>query len=56
MCTPVANMRNGDGQFGLATKINNIASLEYEKQQINHGSIILTYKNNPIITYKIRFK
>lgn len=56
MCTPTSNLRNGDGMFGLAEKINKIASLEYEKQQIKQGGIILTFKDNPIITYNIKFK
>lgn len=56
MSTPTANLRNGDGMFGLANKLNAISALEYEKKQIKRSSIILTYKDNPIITYKIRFK
>lgn len=56
MCTPTANLRDGDGMYGLAEKINKIASLEYEKQQIKQGGIILTFNNNPIITYNIKFK
>lgn len=56
MCTPTSNLRNGDGMFGLTEKLNAISSMEYEKNQISHGSIILTYKDNPIVSYIIKFK
>ncbi len=56
LCTPVANLRNGDSLFWISEKINRIAFLKYEKKQIKQGGIILTYKNNPIITYNIKFR
>ena len=53
MSTPTANLRNGDGMFGLAEKLNAISALEYEKKQIKTSSIILTYKDNPIHIHRI---